>query len=148
MRSFSSLTPVDLYDYFYMWQFYSSTMEFLGDTSQQRMRIIFFLILAVAMLWAMFLLQQGETLQFIFMFASLAAINPVIAFVELKDPRKTRTHFFFYLLILVAFLWAAFLLFLGIHLWVSIFIFIIAVGIPFIVHVMESESNTESHRTW
>ena len=110
------------------------------------MRIIFFLILAVAMLWAMFLLQRGETLQFIFMFASLAAINPVVAFVELKDPRKTRTLFFFYLLILVALLWAAFLRFLGIHLWVSIFIFIIAVGIPFIVHVMESDAGGESSR--
>jgi hypothetical protein len=114
-------------------------MEFLGDTPQQRMRIFFFLILAVAMLWAMFLLQRGETPQFIFMFASLAAVNPVIAFVELKDPRKTRT-LFFYLMILVALLWAAFLLFRGIHLWVSIFIIIIAVGIPFIVHVMESET--------
>lgn len=116
-------------------------MEFPGDTPQQRTRVIFFLILAVAALWAMFLLQRGETVQFIFMFASLAAINPVIAFVEVRNPRKTRTLFFFYLMILVALLWAAFLLFLGVHLWVSIFIFIIAVGIPFIVHVMDSETN-------
>jgi len=113
-------------------------MEFLGDTPQQRMRIIFFLILAVALLWAIFLLQRGETIQFILMFASLAAINLVIAFVELKNPRRTRTLFFFYLLILAALLWAAFLLILGIHLWVSLFIFIIAVGIPFFVHSMES----------
>jgi hypothetical protein len=115
-------------------------MELFAETPHQRMRVFFFLILSVAVLWALFLLQQGEMMQFTFMFASLAAINPVVAFMDMKDPRKTRTLFFFYLLILVALLWAVFLLYLGVHLWVSLFIFIIAVGVPFILHVMESET--------
>ena len=105
---------------------------------------MFFLILAVAALWALFLLQRGEILQFAFMFASLAAINPVIAFFEMKDPEKTRTLFFFYLIVLVALLWAAFLSFLGVHLWVSLFLFIVAVGVPFLLNVIEAESR-ESH---
>jgi hypothetical protein len=116
-------------------------MEFPGNTPQERTRIFFFLILGVAALWAIFLIQRGEMLQFTFMFASLAAINPVVAFVELKNPKKTRSLFFFYLVILVALLWAAFLSFLGVHLWVSLFLFIVAVGVPFIVNVLESEAD-------
>ena len=115
-------------------------MEFLAETPRQRTRIIFFLILAVAALWAIFLLQRGEILQFTFMFASLAAINPVVAFVEMKDPQKSRSLFFFYLIILVALLWAAFLSYLGVHLWVSLFLFIVAVGVPFLINVLESEA--------
>jgi hypothetical protein len=121
-------------------------MEFLGETPQQRTRIIFFLILAVAMLWAMFLIQRGEMLQFTFMFASLAAINPVVAFIEMKNPERTRSLFFFYLLILVMLLWAAFLSYLGVHLWVSLFLFIIAVGVPFLLNVLESEADREISR--
>ena len=117
-------------------------MEFPGDTPEQRMRVIFVLILTVAALWAMFLLQQGEMLHFTFMFASLAAINPVVAFIDLKNPHRTRSLFFLYLVILVALLWAAFLSFLGVHLWVSLFLFIVAVGVPFIVNVMESETTS------
>jgi predicted neutral ceramidase superfamily lipid hydrolase len=115
-------------------------MEFLAETPRQRTRIFFILILAVAALWAMFLLQRGEMLQFTFMFASLAAINPVVAFVEMKDPQKSRSLFFFYLIILVALLWAAFLSYLGVHLWVSLLLFIIAVGVPFLINMMESEA--------
>ncbi|MCK9579215.1 MAG: hypothetical protein M0Q92_02050 [Methanoregula sp.] len=115
-------------------------MEFLAETAHQRIRVMFFLILSVAALWAIFLIQRGEMLQFMFMFASLAAINPVVAFVEMKDLRKTRSLFFFYLIILVALLWAAFLSYLGVHIWVSLFLFIVAVGIPFIINVLESES--------
>lgn len=113
-------------------------MELIAESPRERLRVMFFLILTVALLWAMFLLHQGEMLQFIFMFASLAAINPVVAFIELKNPQKTRTLFFFYLLILVALLWAAFLLYLGVHLWVSSFLFILAVGIPLLLRVMET----------
>ena len=117
-------------------------MEFLAGTPHERTRIMFFLILAAAMLWAIFLIQRGEMLQFTFMFASLAAINPVVAFIEMKNPRKTRSLFFFYLLILVMLLWAAFLSYLGVHLWVSLFLFIVAVGVPFILNVIESEEKT------
>ena len=100
---------------------------------------MFFLILGVAMLWAIFLIQRGEMLQFTFMFASLAAINPVVAFIDLKDQKKTRHLFFFYLLVLVALLWAAFLSYFGVHLWVSLFLFIVAVGVPFILNLLEAE---------
>ena len=116
-------------------------MEFLAGTPRERTRIMFFLILGVAMLWAMLLIHRGEMLQFTFMFASLAAINPVVAFIEMKNPAKTRSLFFFYLLVLVMLLWAAFLSYLGVHLWVSLFLFILAVGVPFILHVLESEES-------
>ena len=115
-------------------------MELPGETPKSRTQIFFILILSVAALWAIFLLQRGEMLQFTFMFASLAAINPVVAFVEMKNPHRTRSLFFLYLLILVALLWAAFLSWLGVHLWVSLLLFIVAVGVPFILNVMESEA--------
>ena len=112
-------------------------MATLNSAPEQRTRVFFFLILFVAVLWAMFLLHRGEMLQFIFLFASLAAINPVVGFIEIRDSGQNRTLFLFYCLILVALLWAAFLLYLGVHLWVSLFIFIIVVGIPILIRVME-----------
>ncbi|MFA6332328.1 MAG: hypothetical protein WCX22_05195 [Methanoregula sp.] len=115
-------------------------MEKSGEVPRHRTRVIFFLILSAAVLWAVFLLQRGEMLQFTFMFASLAAINPLVAFIDIKDPGKNRALFLFYILILVALLWAAFLLILGIHLWVSLFIFIIAIGIPLILRVMDDRA--------
>ena len=115
-------------------------MEFPGKTGEQRTRVIFFLILSVAALWAMLLLQRGQMLSFTFMFASFAAINPMVAFIDLKNPRRTRSLFFFYLLILVALVWAVFIRFLGLHVWMSLFLFTVAVGVSFILHVMESEA--------
>ena len=114
-------------------------MEFFARTPHERTRVMFFLILSAALLWAVFLIQRGEMLQFTFMFASLAAINPVVAFIEMKSPARTRSLFFFYLLVLVMLLWAAFLSYMGVHLWVSLFLFVIAVGVPFILNVMEAE---------
>jgi len=107
-----------------------------GEMPQQRTRVFFFLILSVAVLWAIFLLYRGEVLQFFFLFASLAAINPVVGFIELKNHGKNRNLFIFYSLILVALVWAAFLLYLGVHLWVSLFIFIIVIGIPLLLRAM------------
>lgn len=104
---------------------------------RERTRIFFFLILFVAVLWAIFLLHKGEVLQFVFLFASLAAINPVVGFIEIRNHGKNRTLLLFYCLVLVALLWAAFLSYLGVHLWVSFFIFIIAVGIPLLLHAMD-----------
>jgi hypothetical protein len=117
-------------------------MVYLADTPRDRTRVMFLLILSAAALWAMFLIQRGEMLQFTFMFASLAAINPVVAFIEMKDPGRSRSLFFFYLLILVVLLWAAFLSYLGVHLWVSLFLFILAVGVPFLLRVMDDETTT------
>ena len=112
-------------------------MALPGNAPEQRTRVIFYLILFVAVLWAVFLLHRGEVLQFIFLFASLAAINPVVGFIEIRNSRESRTLFLFYCLTLVALLWAAFLLYLGVHLWVSLFIFIIIVGIPILLREME-----------
>jgi len=120
-------------------------MEFPGWTGEQRTRVIFFLILSVAALWAMLLLQRGQMLSFTLMFACLTIINPMVAFIDLKNPRRTRALFFFYLLILVALVWAVFLRFLGVQVWVSLFLFIVAVGVPFILHVMESEAEPPAH---
>lgn len=106
--------------------------------SQRRTRVFLYLILSAAMLWAVFLLQRGEMLPFIFLFASMAAVNPVVGFMELKNGGGNRTLFIFYCLVLAALFWAAFLLFLGVHLWVSLFIFIIAVGIPIMLRSMET----------
>jgi hypothetical protein len=103
---------------------------------KERTRIFFYLILFVAVLWAVFLLHKGEMLQFVFLFASLAAINPVVGFIEIRDSGKSRTLLLFYTLVLVALLWAAFLSYLGVHLWISLFIFIIAVGLPLLLHAM------------
>ena len=112
-------------------------MATYNELPPHRTRVFLYLILSAAMLWAVFLLQRGETLPFIFLFASMAAVNPVVGFMELKNGGQSRTLFLFYCLILAALLWAAFLLFLGVHLWVSLFIFIIAVGIPVLLRSME-----------
>jgi len=106
-------------------------------TPKERGRFFFFLILFVAVLWAVFLLHKGEMLQFVFLFASLAAINPVVGFIEIRNHQKNRTLLLFYCLVLLALLWAAFLYYFGVHLWVSLFIFIIAVGIPLLLHAMD-----------
>ena len=66
--------------------------------SQNRTRIFLYLILAAAMLWAVFLLQDGQTLLFILLFASMAAVNPVVGFMELKNDGQNRTLFLFYCL--------------------------------------------------
>lgn len=102
----------------------------------KRSRVFFYLILFVAVLWAVFLLHKGEVLQFVFLFASLAAINPVVGFIEIRESGKARTLLLFYTLVLVALLWAAFLYYFGVHLWVSLFIFIIAVGLPLLLRAM------------
>ena len=114
-------------------------MEFFARTPHEQTRVMFFLILSAALLWAIFLIQRGEMLQFTFMFASLAAINPLVAFIESGNPQRSRSLFFFYLLILVLLPWAAFLSYLGVHLWVSLFLFIVAVGVPFLLNILESE---------
>ena len=112
-------------------------MATVRSAPEQRGRIFFFLILFVAVLWAVFLLNRGEVLQFVFLFASLAAINPVVGFIEIRNSEAGHTLFLFYCLMLVALLWAAFLLYLGVHLWISLLILIIAVGIPVLLMEMQ-----------
>nr|WP_319377069.1 hypothetical protein [uncultured Methanoregula sp.] len=101
----------------------------------KRTRVFFFLILFASVVWAVFLLQRGEFLIFSFMFAGLVAVNPVIAFIEIRNPEEARSLFLFYILVLAALLFAIFLLLLGVHLWISLFLFIIAAGIPTMLHI-------------
>lgn len=109
-----------------------------GKTGK-RLVFFFFLILFAAVLWAVFLLYQGEFLQFAFIVAALAVINPLIAFIDAGSPAKKRMLFFFYVIVLVALLWAAFLLALGVHLWVSLLLFILVIGIPALLHFIGDE---------
>jgi len=118
---------------------YPSAMGIEDVLQENRTRVFFFLILFAAGLWAVFLLQRGELLQLSILVAALAAINPVVAFVEVRNPCQARSLFFLYLLVLVALLWATFLLVLGVQLWISLFLFIIAVGIPVILKMTTHE---------
>ena len=115
-------------------------MDTTGRDRFHRTRVFFFLILFTAVVWAVFLLQRGEILIFSFMFAGLASANPLIAFVEIRNPEEARSLFFFYILVLAALLWAIFLLMLGIHLWMSLLLFIIAIGIPAILRITEKSA--------
>jgi len=107
----------------------------------RRTRVFFFLILFAAVLWAVFLLQRGQLLLFSFMFAGLVSINPVIALVEIRNPDEARSLFLFYVLILAALLFAIFLLMVGVHLWVSLLLFIIAIGIPALLHALNEKES-------
>ena len=90
-------------------------MGITGLSQENRTRVFFFLILFAAVLWAVFLLQRGEIFQLSILVASLAAINPVVGLIEVRNPRKARSLFFLYLLILVGLLWATFLIVLGVQ---------------------------------
>jgi len=118
-------------------------MDAVLFTPLQRIRIIFFLILFAAALWAVFLIRQGEFFLFFLMIALIAALNPVFLFLDAcKIPKvfplpdvepKTRSQrrrgwIFFYLMVLVAMLWATFLMVQGIMLWVSLLLFIVVSG--------------------
>ncbi len=117
-------------------------MSIADYTPARRTRIFFFLIFSVAALWTVFLLYEGHLLESEFMFAFLVIINPVIAFIDIKREEKTRSFFFLYLIVLVALLWATFLLVLGVQLWISLLIFVICIGIPLLLHILEPEPET------
>jgi hypothetical protein len=76
--------------------------------------------------------------------AGLASVNPVIAFIEIRNPDEARSLFFFYILVIAALLWALFFLMLGIHLRVCLFMFIITTGIPAILYVAEKKKGFQS----
>ncbi len=114
-------------------------MGITGLSQENRTRVFFFLILFAAVLWAVFLLQRGEIFQLSILVASLAAINPVVGLIEVRNPRKARSLFFLYLLILVGLLWATFLIVLGVQLWISLFLIIVAIGIPAILKMTTHE---------
>ncbi|MEI7857537.1 MAG: hypothetical protein WCH85_08550 [Methanomicrobiales archaeon] len=117
-------------------------MDAVPFTSLQRTRIFFFLILFAAALWAVFLIRQGEIFQFSLMFALIAGLNPVFVFLDVKSSQKMRGWIFFYLMVLVALLWATFLMVQGVLLWVSVMLFIVVSGMCLISLVMEEPDLT------
>ena len=92
---------------------------------EKRTWIFFFLILLVALLWASFLLIRGEMIAVSITLAITAGFISIFSFVI---TRKYRTWIFFYLILLVALLWASFLMMQGAMVWVSTLLFIIAGG--------------------
>jgi len=62
------------------------------------------------------------------MFALIAGLNPVFVFLDVKSSQKVRGWIFFYLMVLVALLWATFLMIQGVMLWVSLMLFIVISG--------------------
>ncbi|MCK9579213.1 MAG: hypothetical protein M0Q92_02040 [Methanoregula sp.] len=92
---------------------------------EKRTWIFFFLILLVALLWAAFLLIQGEMVA---VSSTLAITAAFISFFSFTCCTKYRTWIFFYLIVLTAILWSSFLLMQGAMLWVSAFLFIVAGG--------------------
>jgi len=113
-------------------------------TPLQRTRIIFFLIVFAAALWAVFLIRQGEIFQFSLMFALIAGLNPVFVFLDVKSSQKMRGWIFFYLIVLVAMLWATFLMLQGVLLWVSLLLFIVVSGMCLVSLLMEADPGAVS----
>lgn len=112
-------------------------MDAVPLTPLQRTRIFFFLILFAAALWAVFLIRSGEFFQFTLMFALIAGLNPVFVFLDVKSSEKVRGWIFFYLMVLVALLWATFLMIQGVMLWISLMIFIVISGMCLFSMVIE-----------
>ena len=115
-------------------------METSDTSPAQRTKIFFFLIFFVAALWALFLLLQGNVIEFCLMIAFLAVINPVVAFYDIRHGRNSRSLILLYVIVLVGMLWATYLLVMGVQLWFSLLIFIVCIGVPTILHVMKIES--------
>lgn len=100
-------------------------MESVCALPEKRTWIFFFLILLVALLWATFLLIRAEMIGVSITLALVAVFVSVFSFTLCK---KFRTWIFFYLIVLVAVLWAPFLLMQGAMIWVSTLLFIVAAG--------------------
>jgi hypothetical protein len=122
-------------------------MDAVPFTPLQRTRIFFFLILFAAALWAVFLIRQGEIFLFTLMFALIAGLNPVFVFLDVKSSQKMRGWIFFYLIILVALLWATFLMIQGVMLWVSLMIFIVVSGMCLLSLVFEEPDTVAAGST-
>jgi len=95
------------------------------DDLSPRTWILFYLICLVAILWATFLLVREEMVWLSFALVIIAAGSGMFLFIH---NIKLRTGFFFYLICLVAILWAAFLLLREEMVWVSMLLFLISAG--------------------
>jgi len=103
---------------------------------EKRAYLFFFLILLVAILWATFLLITGTM---VYLSISIVLIAAFISLFSFTYYRKLRTWIFFYLIVLVALLWAVFLLEQGVMIWMSALLFIVAGGMSIFSFVMEDE---------
>ncbi|MDO9324500.1 MAG: hypothetical protein Q7T80_06030 [Methanoregula sp.] len=100
-------------------------MEISCTVPEKRTWIFFFLILLAGLLWASFLMIQGQMPE---MSVLLAIISVFISLFSFIHCTRHRTWIFFYLIVLVAVLWASFLLMQGAMIWISAFLFLVAGG--------------------
>lgn len=111
-------------------------MELPRQQPDKRTYLFFFLILLVAILWATFLLVTGTM---IYLSVSIVIIAAFISLFSFTYYRKLRTWIFFYLIVLVALLWAVFLLKQGVMIWMSVLLFIVAGGMSIFSFVMTDD---------
>jgi hypothetical protein len=111
-------------------------MEISRQPPENRTYLFFFLILFVAILWATFLLTTGTM---VYLSLSIVIIAAFVSLFAFTYHRKIRTWIFFYLIILVALLWGAFLLQQGTLIWVSVLLFALAGGMSIFSFVMTDE---------
>jgi hypothetical protein len=108
-----------------------------GDIAHEnispRTWFFFYLICLVAILWATFLLVREEMVWLSFALVIIAAGSGMFLFMH---DVKLRTWFFFYLICLVAILWAVFLLMQEELAWVSMFLVIVSVGIAIFAYFL------------
>lgn len=117
-------------------------MEIPRQQPDKRTYLFFFLILLVAILWATFLLVTGTM---IYLSVSIVLIAAFISLFSFTYYRKLRTWIFFYLIILVALLWAVFLLKQGVMIWMSVLLFIVAGGMSIFSFVLTDEEQEPGH---
>lgn len=114
-------------------------MEISRHPPDKRTYLFFLLILFVAVLWATFLLMTGTM---IYLSVSIVIIAAFISLFSFTYYHKIRTWIFFYLIVLVALLWAVFLLQQG-AIWMSVLLFIVSVGMSFFSFVMIDDEKAE-----
>ena len=118
-------------------------MELSRQPPDPRTYLFFYFILFVAVLWAIFLLITGTL---VYLSISIVIVAAFISLFSFTYYRKVRTWIFFYLIVLVALLWAVFLLQQGVMIWVSVLLFIMAAGMSFFSFVMVDEETAEAQK--
>jgi hypothetical protein len=118
-------------------------MELSRQPPDPRTYLFFYLILFVAVLWAIFLLITGTL---VYLSISIVIVAAFISLFSFTYYRKVRTWIFFYLIVLIALLWAVFLLQQGVMIWVSVLLFIMAAGMSFFSFVMVDEETAEAQK--
>lgn len=100
-------------------------MEISCTVPDRRTWIFFFLILLAGLLWASFLMTRGQMPE---MSVLLAIISVFISLFSFIHCTRHRMWIFLYLIVLVAMLWASFLIMERAMIWVSAFLFLVAGG--------------------